>query len=76
MYGGERPRKPVRVVVLVLGFWILGNILEMGFGLAVNETGLVSDAAVVWIGRILGWGLLFAFSLVYRERLDAWLRRA
>ena len=76
MYEDEKPRRPVRVVILVMAFWVLGNIMQSVFGLVVAQTGLVAEGSVVWIGQILGWGLLFALSLLLRDPLDAWLRRS
>ena len=75
MYEGERPRKPSRVILMVITFWIAGSLFQTLFGLLINSTGLVAEGSEVWIGRALGWGLLFAISWVYREQLDTWLRR-
>lgn len=78
MYGGDRPRRPIRVVILVLAFWIGGNILQALIALGLASTGLVADDLAPWSNAaslIAGWGLLFAVALVYRESLDAWLRR-
>jgi hypothetical protein len=78
MYGSDRPRRPIRVIILVLAFWIGGNILQALIALGLARTGLVSDGADAWLGPtslIIGWGLLFVVALVYREPLDDWLRR-
>lgn len=74
MYEGERQRKPLRVVVLVVGMWVLGNILEALLGAGLAGSGMVPDATAVWVGRIIGWGVLAVVAYVYRERLDDWLR--
>lgn len=70
-----RSRRPGKVVILVIGFWILGNILQAGFSGLVERSGLIDDAdTTAWAGLALGWGLLFIISLYFRERLDDWLR--
>ena len=75
MYEGERPRKPSRVILMVLGFWVTGSLLQTLFGLVIHTTGLVPEGTEIWMGQILGWGLLFAVTYYYRDPIDTWLRR-
>lgn len=75
MYEGERPRKPSRVILMVIVFWITGSVFQTLFGLLINSSGLVAEGSEVWMGRVLGWGLLFVISWIYRDQLDTWLRR-
>ena len=71
---GERPRRPGKVILLVLGFWIIGTILQGAFRWVAEQAG-VSDAEMATrIGLAAGWGLLFVLSLIYRRPMDAWLR--
>lgn len=74
MYEGERQRKPIRVVALVVTMWIIGNVLQAGIGAGAASTALVTDDVAIWTGRLLGWGALAALSFAYREQLDEWLR--
>lgn len=74
MYEGERQRKPIRVVALVVTMWIVGNVLQAVIGAGAASTAMLSDDAAIWTGRLLGWGALAALSFAYREPLDDWLR--
>jgi hypothetical protein len=69
-----RPRKPVKVVGLVLVFWIIGNALQVGLSRLFEGSGLLDPSLIVITSQVIGWGLLFVISLVFRERLDFWLR--
>jgi hypothetical protein len=74
MSTGPRSRRPVKVVVMVVAYWVVGNIIQATLAWMLITGGLL-DAE--WAGRaglILGWGLLFVVSLLYRERLDDWLK--
>ena len=70
----EKPRRPTRVVLLVLGFWVIGTVLQSVFGSLVDTAGLFSTDVAHRVGQALGWGLLCVISFVYRVRIDAWLR--
>ncbi|MCC7372317.1 MAG: hypothetical protein IT306_28140 [Chloroflexi bacterium] len=74
MYEGERQRKPIRVVALVVTMWIVGNVLQAAIEAGAASTALLTDDAAVWAGRLLGWGALAAVCFAYREQLDDWLR--
>lgn len=74
MDSGPRPRRPIKVVVMVVVYWVLGNVLQAVLGSLLVSGGLLGDEMASRVGLVLGWGLLFVVSLVFRERLDAWLR--
>jgi hypothetical protein len=74
MYGGPRPRRPIKVVVMVLVFWVLGNIAQAGFGWLFVNGGLVSPDSANLASLVPAWGLLFAVAYYYREPFDDWLR--
>ncbi len=59
---------------MVVAYWIVGNILQSVFGWMLVSAGLLDAETAGRAGLILGWGLLFVISLVFRERLDDWLR--
>jgi hypothetical protein len=69
-----RPRRPARVVILVLAFWVIGNALQVGLTRLFDASGLLDPSLIVITSQVLGWGLLFIISFLYRERLDFWLR--
>ena len=74
MSDGPRPRRAGKVVVLVLAFWIVGNLVQAALTWTLEGRGLVGvEAAARW-GLVLSWGLLFLVAFVLRERLDRWLR--
>lgn len=59
---------------MVIVYWVLGNILQAVLASLLTSAGLLDPEMAGWAGLVLGWGLLFVASLVYRERLDDWLR--
>lgn len=59
---------------MVIAYWIVGNVLQSGFAWLLVSGGLLEAELAGRFGLILGWGLLFVVSLIYRERLDDWLR--
>ena len=59
---------------MVIAYWIVGNILQSGFAWLLMRSGLLEAELASWVGLIVGWGLLFVVSLIYRESLDDWLR--
>ena len=74
MDSGPRPRRPIKVVAMVIVYWVLGNVLQAALGSLLVSGGLLSDEMASRVGLVLRWGLLFVVSLVFRERLDDWLR--
>ena len=74
MHSGPRSRRPIKVVVMVVAYWVTGNVLQAALASLLVGGGLLDDEMASRTGLILGWGLLFAVSLVFRERLDGWLR--
>lgn len=59
---------------MVIAYWVLGNVLQAALAWLLVSGGLLGDEMAGRAGLILGWGLLFVVSLVFRERLDDWLR--
>jgi len=59
---------------MVVAYWILGNILQAVLASLLASAGLLDAEMAGWAGLIVGWGLLFVVSFVFRERLDDWLR--
>ena len=59
---------------MVVAYWIVGNFLQAGFAWMLVSGGLLDAESASWAGLIIGWGLLFALSIIYREPLDDWLR--
>ena len=74
MSDGPPPRRPIKVVIMVVVYWVVGNVLQSVFGGLLERGGLVSADTAFFTGLILGWGLLFLISLYFREQLDHWLR--
>jgi len=72
--GGPRQRRPIKVVALVVGCWVLGRLLQAGLTSLVAESGVLTPEASEWPAIIVAWGLLCVVGYVYRERLDDWLR--
>jgi hypothetical protein len=70
----QNPRRPGRVIILVLGFWIVGGTLQSMFGWLLANSGMFDVSNAVLIGQVLAWGLLFVASYAYRRELDIWLR--
>ena len=72
---GEQPRRPGKVVLLVAAFWLVGTALQSAVRWLAEQVG-VSDVEIASrVGSIVGWGLLFVLSVIYRHGIDAWLRR-
>ena len=59
---------------MVVVYWVLGNVLQAALGSLLVSGGLLDDELASRAGLVLGWGLLFVVSFVFRERLDDWLR--
>jgi hypothetical protein len=74
MSSGPRPRQPLKVVIMVVAFWIVGNVLQSVCGWAMRTSGLLDGSDLVWGSLVVAWGLLFVVALVFRESLDRWLR--
>lgn len=74
MTNGPRERRPIRVVVLVVGCWVAGRLLQAGLTTLVADNGLLTPEAAEWAAILLAWGLLCVVAYVLRERLDGWLR--
>ena len=74
MIDGPRPRRPIKVVVMVIAYWVLGNVLQSALAWLLVSGGLLDAETAVPAGLVLGWGLLFVISFIFRERLDDWLR--
>jgi hypothetical protein len=74
MSSGPRPRRPGKVVIMVIAFWVVGNILQSIVGWLLGSSGLFDANTAFYVGLVLGWGLLFLISLYYRDYLDYWLR--
>ncbi len=74
MSSGSRDRRPIKVVILVVGLWVVGRLLQGGLTSLVAGTGALSPEAAEWPAIIVAWGLLCAMSYVLRDRLDDWLR--
>lgn len=70
----EKPRRPARIVTLVVGFWVGGTILQSLLGWLLGQTGLLEPEIAGRLGQALSWGLLCVLSFVYRARIDDWLR--
>ena len=74
MSTGPRARRPIKVVAMVMVYWIAGNVLQSALAWLLVSGGLLDTDTAGRAGLILGWGLLFVVSLINRERLDDWLR--
>jgi hypothetical protein len=74
MSSGPRPRQPLKVVVLVVAFWTVGNVLQAVCGWAMRTSGLLDGTALAWGSLVVAWGLLFVLALAFHESLDRWLR--
>lgn len=59
---------------MVVVYWVGGNVLQAALASLVVSGGLLDAEMASRAGLVVGWGLLFVVSLVFRERLDAWLR--
>jgi hypothetical protein len=71
----EQPRRPLKVIVLVVAFWVVGSTVQSGIGWALDQVGLAGPNASLPIRQLLAWSLLFGLSYRYRADLDDWLRR-
>ena len=74
MSTGPRTRRPIKVVVMVVAYWVGGNIVQALLTWLLVSGGLLDPEMAGRVGLILGWGLLFVISYVFRERLDDWLK--
>jgi hypothetical protein len=74
MNGAPNPRRPIKVVAMVVVYWVGGNILQSALGSLLVSGGLLDSDNAFRVSLVLGWGLLFLVSFVYREQLDRWLR--
>ena len=74
MSSGPRPRRPIKVVAMVVVYWVVGNLLQSVLASLLVSGGLLDVETASRVGLVLGWGLLFVVSLIFRERLDDWLR--
>jgi hypothetical protein len=74
MSSGPRERRPIKVVILVVGLWVVGRLLQAGLTSLVAGTSGFSPEAAEWAAIIVAWGFLCAVSYALRERLDDWLR--
>lgn len=74
MMNGPRGRRPIKVVVLVVGCWVIGRVLQAGLTSLVAGSGLVSTEGAEWSAIVVAWGLLCVVAYTFRERLDDWLR--
>ena len=72
---GERPRRPGKVIVLVVAFWVSGTILQGALRWVAEQAGVQDADTATRIGQVAGWGLLFVLSVIYRRPIDEWLRR-
>ena len=59
---------------MVVAYWVVGNAVHAVIARLLVGGGLLDDELAGWAGLVIGWGLLFVLSFVYRERLDDWLR--
>jgi len=59
---------------MVVAYWIVGNVLQSILASLIVSAGLLDAETASRAGLILGWGLLFVLSYIFRERLDDWLR--
>ena len=59
---------------MVVAYWVGGNVLQNVLAWLLVSGGLLDAETASRAGLILGWGLLFVVSLMFREWLDDWLR--
>ena len=59
---------------MVVAYWIVGNVLQAVLASPLVTLGLFDAESASRAGLILGWGLLFVLSFIFREQLDDWLR--
>lgn len=74
MSSGEKARRPLKVIVLVLACWFVGVTLQSTLGSLIGNSGMVEAGTASLIGQLLAWGLLFLIALMFRTQLDRWLR--
>ena len=74
MTSSERPRRPSKVILLIILLWLVGGALQTIFGLLLAEGGMLEAGTATLVGQILGWGLLVVVFYRYRKRLEDWLR--
>ena len=70
----EHPRRAGKVIILVVGLWVVGNALQSLIGWVLTSSVLVDASTAVLVGQVLAWGLLFVVSYYFRHELDVWLR--
>jgi len=74
MREAPKSRSPKKVVVMVVVYWVGGNVLQSVIGSLFASGGLLEPDTAFGVGLVLGWGLLFLISYYFREPLDDWLR--
>jgi len=74
MHDSERPRRPGKVILLVVALWIAGGVLQTVFGTLVASGDMVDAGTATRIGQVLGWGLLILVFFYFRHQLEHWLR--
>ena len=74
MTSSDRPRRPSKVILLIILLWLVGGALQTIFGLLLAEGGMLEPGTATLVGQILGWGLLVVIFYWYRKRLEDWLR--
>ncbi len=74
MTSGEKARRPLKVVILVVALWLVGGSMQSAFGQLLTNSGLVESGTAAIIGQVVAWGLLFLVFLYFRRQLDLWLR--
>ena len=75
MADSDKPRRPGKVIVLVIALWLVGGALQTLFGWLLADSGLVEAGTVPLLGLFLGWGLLCVICFYYRGQIETWLRR-
>ena len=74
MTNGEKARRPLKVVILVVALWFVGGTMQSAFGQLLANSGLVESRTAALVGQLLAWGLLFLIFVYFRRPLDRWLR--
>ena len=74
MTSSEKPRRPSKVILLIVLLWLVGGALQTVFGLLLVNSGMLEAGTATLVGQILGWGLLVVVFYCYRKRLEDWLR--
>ena len=71
----ERSRRPGKVILLVVAFWVSGTVLQGALRSVAEQAGVTDVDVATRIGQVTAWGLLFVLSVIYRRPIDVWLRR-